>query len=812
LQKDSDFIYYDYNLDKVSSSNQDYHFSSTQQATLNISNLKISNDDNFGISNLPLGNTMQSQYHNFGNYTNFKMEGDYNDNLPTSGISSEMTEMSKFLASLSLQMTSSMERLQEQLLENDQKITQTNERFKQEVRDEIDQLRQLFLQTNGEVSNQAQSTVHGSINSVLSTGSPSNNQDSSPDPIVTTSTPNSNFGIGMSTTDVQSQMMLMLTESFAKLSNVLGEKTQDSKTEVKSEWPKFSGDVKKFKSWYLLIVAQLSIPPWQELYDPETNSIVKSTTNSTLNSKLYAKLLVSLEGQALQDVVSRSHLRANGILLLQELVQTYRPCKVPEVLAAKAGEFWSKLKRGQNESIDSYYNRFQELLEDLNEADDKISTPSAMRQFIFTLGTEFAPIQNLYRIDNLPPAWKTTSWPSLLSLCRDFYNSVNPKGVNASRDATNTSDYNTRMAQQKKVKEWFLQPSKFGKDIDREQKKYPDMCIFHLSKSHCTDNCYLKKECEKIRSQNKDSNTKSVTQNGTTVGQLRHITEDVYEDAVESEGIEVVQDESNDTNEADLLYFARMTNHYLHLVKNSKSTNIRHSMKYPVIADSGANFHMFRDREFFVNITPATGRVLLGDGKTALPIEGVGTIHCVINGHDLLLHNVRYVPELSESVYSLFLHIKYPGHSLNSSFENGLFIGFPVKSKRQLNMEVPAGFRQESVHSRNLLSYLNSNTHLKDYPTSLELTETLSEPTSTSLESSTSNTNSSSSTVVTPIIRSVDKVSSSLPKSVTMSEDFIRASMGFRRIDMIKNICLSCMKIQLNLIHFLRMPFWIKVI
>jgi len=148
------------------------------------------------------------------------------------------------------------------------------------------------------------------------TGSPSNNQDSSPDPIVITSTPNSNFGNGMSTTDVQSQMMLMLTESFAKLSNVLGEKTQDSKTEVKSEWPKFSGDVKKFKSWYLLIVAQLSIPPWQELYDPETNSIVKSTLNSTLNSKLYAKLLVSLEGQALQDVVSRSHLRANGILLI----------------------------------------------------------------------------------------------------------------------------------------------------------------------------------------------------------------------------------------------------------------------------------------------------------------------------------------------------------------------------------------------------------------------------------------------------------------------------------------------------------------
>jgi hypothetical protein len=48
------------------------------------------------------------------------------------------------------------------------------------------------------------------------------------------------------------------------------------------------------------------------------------------------------------------------------------------------------------------------------------------------------------------------------------------------------------------------------------------------------------------------------------------------------------------------------------------------------------------------------------------------------------------------------------------------------------------------------------------------------------------NTSASSPTFVPPIIRSVDKVSSSLPMPITMSEDFIRASMGFRRIDTIK--------------------------
>jgi hypothetical protein len=52
------------------------------------------------------------------------------------------------------------------------------------------------------------------------------------------------------------------------------------------------------------------------------NDIVTTTTNSELNGKLYAKLLVSLEGQALQSIVSRKHLRVDGLRLLQKLTQT----------------------------------------------------------------------------------------------------------------------------------------------------------------------------------------------------------------------------------------------------------------------------------------------------------------------------------------------------------------------------------------------------------------------------------------------------------------------------------------------------------
>jgi hypothetical protein len=144
-------------------------------------------------------------------------------------------------------------------------------------------------------------------------------------------------------------MMLMMTESFLKLSTAFSE----SKNDTKSNWPKFSGDSKKFCSWYLGITTQISLLPWSELYDSSKHDIVASTTNTTLNGKLYSKLILALEGVAYKNFASRKHLHVNGIHLLQELVQTYKPKNVPEIIAAKTVEFWGSMKRLPTESIDS---------------------------------------------------------------------------------------------------------------------------------------------------------------------------------------------------------------------------------------------------------------------------------------------------------------------------------------------------------------------------------------------------------------------------------------------------------------------------
>jgi hypothetical protein len=82
-------------------------------------------------------------------------------------------------------------------------------------------------------------------------------------------------------------------------------------------------------------------------------------------------------------------------------------------------------------------------------------------------------------------------------------------------------------------------------------------------------------------------------------------------------------------------------------------------MKYPIIADSGANFHMFKELEFFTQLTPTQGQVILGDGKTTLLIHGIGTVTCQIGDRILHIEDVRYVPDLGDPSTVYFIIFKH---------------------------------------------------------------------------------------------------------------------------------------------------------
>jgi len=557
-------------------------------------------------------------------------------------------------------------------------VMEENEKFKHEIRAELQG-----------TSFQA-ATVDPTLNHFSATSS------SSLPPVVSSAPFSGGSSSSSVPTDFQTQMLAVLNNTFSQLSTVISDTssilldaksamTESKSSEIKSDWIKFSGDSKKFRSWYLAVMAQLSIAPWLELYDTATNSVVNTTSNVVLNGKLYAKVVGALEGNALQHILNRKHLRGNGILLLHELHQIYKPKCVPEVIAAKTAEFWGQTIRSPSESVDDYFNRFQELLDEINEEVETIPIKNAIRQFLFTLGPEFEPVQMNYRLGTLASDWKTEDWPMLLVLCRDFYNSVNPKGPNVKRERERDPFVEfqvDRASHHKKIRNWLMNPSRYKSELEAEQRKYSGRCIYHLTTNHATQNCNVKKDCDKqIASKRPQGGASNSQLSGSTQSVLRHMTEEVFEDAVDQteDHDESSNHFTNDTNESDLLYFARVSKHYLRLVRNDTCIpdNPGHNTNYPIILDSGANFHMFRERDFFTTLSPATGKVILGDGKTSLPILGVGTVTCTIGSQVLTIENVRYVPTLSESIYSLFIRVQLPNHGIKSSFDQGLFLEFP---------------------------------------------------------------------------------------------------------------------------------------
>jgi hypothetical protein len=349
-------------------------FSSDPSSFLLVSNyLEISNSNKSSFENLysPQSSALS---HN-SSMSNFsKMEHDCDEKAMGSTPPSDLLDITKLLQTMTVQLTSQNTKLSHDF----HQVMQTNEVFKQEVRLEMDELRSMILELKQESSS---SQVH--ISTMQDQVSPSPVPTCLPCGI--SNNTQSHGSSAPTSTNPQTQMMLLCAESFSKFSTVLTDNQESlaklstaltDKPDSKAECPKFSGDQKKFRAWYLAIMAQISLSPWVELYDPVKNDILQTTSNSILNGKLYSKLLLALEGNALKYVVSRKHLHANGLLLLQELVQTYRPKNVPEVIAFKTSQFWGNTRRFPSETIDEYYNRFHELLDELEDADEPISVKS----------------------------------------------------------------------------------------------------------------------------------------------------------------------------------------------------------------------------------------------------------------------------------------------------------------------------------------------------------------------------------------------------------------------------------------------------
>jgi hypothetical protein len=117
-----------------------------------------------------------------------------------------------------------------------------------------------------------------------------------------------------------------------------------------------------------------------------------------------------------------------------------------------------------------------------------------------------------------------------------------------------------------------------------------------------------------------------------------------------------------------------------------------------------------------------------------------------------------------------------------------------VKTKRQLNLGVPAGFRCENTTQSNFRHHVNTllasppvvdpmfGDPIPSDPLCLHSNSTLTEPLTSSAYTQDDPTilPPLTSQVQVPILRCVDKPSSSLPSRLTFTEDSVRANVGFR--------------------------------
>jgi hypothetical protein len=124
-----------------------------------------------------------------------------------------------------------------------------------------------------------------------------------------------------------------------------------------------------------------------------------------------------------------------------------------------------------------------------------------------------------------------------------------------------------------------------------------------------------------------------------------------------------------------------------------------------------------------------------------------------------------------------------------------------VKTKRQLSLEVPAGFPQSSILQQNFRPFLpakrstsTQDDGILDLPddtlldqfsdTQSSLTPSNNDTTN-NIDTTSPGTNLTSTTIHIPLVHSIDKPSSS-PTKISMSEDYLHASVGFQHIDTLK--------------------------
>ena len=138
--------------------------------------------------------------------------------------------------------------------------------------------------------------------------------------------------------------------------------------------------------------------------------------------------------------------------------------------------------------------------------------------------------------------------------------------------------------------------------------------------------------------------------------------------------------EINNSNENVNNYIISSRSVCIRSSQQPTTTTANEPIKATFIVDSAAYPHMMNDHDMFTSLLPWQGDikyVTLADGQARAPIMGVGTISLTIAKHTTTLHDVLYVPSLSDPLFSVQKHVELAGNYVH--IENTqTIIAFPT--------------------------------------------------------------------------------------------------------------------------------------
>jgi hypothetical protein len=117
----------------------------------------------------------------------------------------------------------------------------------------------------------------------------------------------------------------------------------------------------------------------------------------------------------------------------------------------------------------------------------------------------------------------------------------------------------------------------------------------------------------------------------------------------------------------------------LSLARSVKSGNNKPPVTSYLCVDSGASRDLFPDWRYLVDykdISDAGHYVVVAD-NSHIPIQGIGTVRCQLDGHEILLRKVYHVPLLNSPLFSIRTHPRRGAGCSLITYDSGCWLNFP---------------------------------------------------------------------------------------------------------------------------------------